>query len=320
MIKIFDTTLRDGEQTPGVSLTPDKKLRIAKMLDEANVDIIEGGFASVSEGDFQALKLMAKENLNAEVCSMTRANIQDIDTAIKTEVSGIHLVVPTSKIHLEYKLRKSMDEVLNLTQKANLPMPKLYIIPSDTPNAFATGRNPHHAAVAVTSGILKLLNKDELEGVLGHELSHIKHRDILISSIVATVVGAIMMLAHMARWMAIFGGFRRSDEDSSGIFELLAMIIIAPIAAVLIQLAISRAREYSADEGSAKITGKPLSLASALEKLEAYSKRIPMDVNPSTAHMFIVNPLKGKDILALFSTHPPVEKRIERLRKLAYAY
>jgi len=210
--------------------------------------------------------------------------------------------------------------VLNLTQKANLPMPKLYIIPSDTPNAFATGRNPHHAAVAVTSGILKLLNKDELEGVLGHELSHIKHRDILISSIVATVVGAIMMLAHMARWMAIFGGFRRSDEDSSGIFELLAMIIIAPIAAVLIQLAISRAREYSADEGSAKITGKPLSLASALEKLEAYSKRIPMDVNPSTAHMFIVNPLKGKDILALFSTHPPVEKRIERLRKLAYAY
>jgi len=208
--------------------------------------------------------------------------------------------------------------VAELTSKASLPMPKVYIMENDTPNAFATGRNPDHAAVAVTSGILRILSKQELMGVIGHELSHIKHRDILISTIAATMAGAISMLASMARWGAIFGG-GRSDEDEGGggnfLFVLL-FTMVASIAAMLIQMAISRSREYLADEGGAHLA-HPLSLAKALEKLEVASQRIPMEANPSTAHMFIVNPLRGGGVLSLFSTHPPIEERIARLEEMA---
>ena len=202
--------------------------------------------------------------------------------------------------------------VERLAQKAGLPTPKIYVIPQDSPNAFATGRDPEHAVVAVTQGILRLMNDEELEGVLAHELSHVKHRDILISSIAATLAGAIMMLASMARWAAIFGGFSRDDDDG-GIFGLLFMMFLAPFAAVLIQMAISRTREYSADASAAQITGTPYGLANALEKLGKASRRIPMQANPSTAHMFIVNPLSGRALMKLFSTHPPLEERIRRL-------
>ncbi|KAA0257688.1 zinc metalloprotease HtpX [Deferribacter autotrophicus] len=209
--------------------------------------------------------------------------------------------------------------VRRLTQKAGMPMPKIYIIDTPTPNAFATGRNPSHAAVAVTTGILHLLNEDELEGVLGHELAHIYGRDILISTIAASVAGAVMMLADWARWAFIFGGFRSDDDENPGgaIGALIAMLI-APIAAILIQMAISRSREYLADERGAKLSGKPLALASALEKIAYGVQAAPMNANPATAHMFIMNPLRGRDILSLFSTHPPIEERIKRLRKLAY--
>jgi len=208
--------------------------------------------------------------------------------------------------------------VKTLTLKAGLPMPRVYIIPTDTPNAFATGRNENHAAVAVTEGILRILNRDELEGVLAHELTHIKNRDILISSIAATIAGAIMMLANMAQWAAIFGGARSDDDEGNagGIIGLLLMAILAPIAATLIQMAISRSREYMADEGGAKISGKPYGLASALEKLAQASHIVPMEANPSTAHMFIVNPLSGRALMNLFSTHPPIEERIARLRRM----
>jgi len=202
------------------------------------------------------------------------------------------------------------------SQKARLPMPKVYIIPTNTPNAFATGRNPNHAAVAATYGILKILNDDELEGVISHELTHIKNRDILTASVVATIAGAISMLAFMARWAAIFGGYGR-DNNRGGGLGLLVAAIVAPIAAMLIQLAISRSREYAADEGSAKISHKPLALAQALKKLQYANKRIPLEANPSTAHLFIVNPLRGGGLTSLFSTHPPVEERIARLRNLA---
>jgi heat shock protein HtpX len=204
-----------------------------------------------------------------------------------------------------------------LVNKASLPMPKVYIVENDTPNAFATGRNPEHAAVAVTSGILKILSKDELMGVIGHELSHIQHRDILISSIAATIAGAISMLASMARWGAIFG-FGRSDDDEGGgnILFVLLFTMVASIAAMLIQMAISRSREYLADEGGAHLS-HPLSLAKALGKLEVGAQRIPMDANPSTAHMFIVNPLRGGGVLSLFSTHPPIEERIAKLEEMA---
>lgn len=202
------------------------------------------------------------------------------------------------------------------SQKARLPMPKVYIIPTNTPNAFATGRNPNHAAVAATYGILKILNDDELEGVISHELTHIKNRDILTASVVATIAGAISMLAFMARWTAIFGGYGR-DNNRGGGLGLLVAAIVAPIAAMLIQLAISRSREYAADEGSAKISHKPLALAQALKKLQYANKRIPLEANPSTAHLFIVNPLRGGGLTSLFSTHPPVEERIARLRNLA---
>ncbi len=208
--------------------------------------------------------------------------------------------------------------VRKLAERAKLPMPKLYIIPSSSPNAFATGRGPHHAAVAVTEGALNLLNKEELMGVLGHELGHVKHRDILIGSVAATVAGAIMIVASMARWAAIFGGFGRAeDEEGGSIIGLIAVAILAPIAAMLIQLAISRTREYEADKAGAKFSGNPLYLANALEKLDAYSKSVPLNAQPSTAHMFIVNPLKGKTLMNLFSTHPPIEERIKRLKEMA---
>ena len=207
--------------------------------------------------------------------------------------------------------------VRNLALKASLPMPRVFIIPEETPNAFATGRNEKHAVVAVTEGIMKILKKEELEGVIAHELSHIKNKDILISSIAATIAGAISMLATAAQWAAIFGGGRSGDEDNGGgIIGLIAMAIFAPLAAAVIQMAISRSREYLADAGGASITKNPYGLASALEKLTKASQVIPMDVKPSTAHLFIVNPLSGKAFMKLFSTHPPLSERIARLRSM----
>ena len=212
--------------------------------------------------------------------------------------------------------------VRELAGRAGLPMPRVYVIPEETPNAFATGRNPEHAAVAVTQGIRRILDKRELAGVLGHELSHVKHRDILISSIAATLAGAISYLAYMAQWAAIFGGGSRDrEEGGSNIFSLLFMMIVAPIAAMLIQMAVSRSREYMADEGGAKVSGDPLALASALRKLEMGAQNIPLQVSNatanSTAHMFIVNPLTGAGLAKLFSTHPPMEERIARLEAMA---
>jgi len=206
------------------------------------------------------------------------------------------------------------EMVQRLTQQAGLPMPKLYVIPQQAPNAFATGRNPEHAVVAVTEGLLKIMDRDEVMGVLAHELAHVKNRDILIGSVAATMAGAIMVLATMARWSAIFGGGSRDEEGGGGFIGLIAMSIIAPLAAMIVQMAISRSREYLADATGARFAGHPEGLAQALEKLGAYSKRLPMDANPSTAHMFIVNPLSGKSMLSLFSTHPPLEERIARLR------
>jgi heat shock protein HtpX len=211
---------------------------------------------------------------------------------------------------------KIFEIVRKLTKEAHLPMPKLYLIPSQTPNAFATGRNPQHAAVAVTQGILDMLNDDELEGVLSHELSHVMNRDILIASIAATLAGAIFLLANIARFSAIFGGFggRRRDGNLIG---LLIVSIVAPLAALLIQLAISRSEEFRADRRGALLSKKPLSLASALKKLQAMSQKRPLAANPTTAHMFIVNPLRGGGISALFSTHPSVEQRVKRLEEIA---
>jgi heat shock protein HtpX len=206
--------------------------------------------------------------------------------------------------------------VRSIATQANLPMPKVYIIPADSPNAFATGRNPQHAAVAVTSGILRILDEDELEGVLSHEMAHIRNRDILIGSIVATIAGAISMLAHMAQFAAIFGG-SRDEENRGGGLALLFMAIIAPIAALMIQMAISRSREYQADKNGAGFIHKPLSLANALKKLSYASRRVPLNAQPSTAHLFIVNPLSGGGLVNLFSTHPPLEERISRLEELA---
>ncbi|MBU0575219.1 MAG: zinc metalloprotease HtpX [Proteobacteria bacterium] len=207
--------------------------------------------------------------------------------------------------------------VKNLALKASLPMPHVYIIPGDAPNAFATGRDEHHAVVAVTEGILRILDRDELEGVISHELTHIKNRDMLIGSIAATLAGTIVMLAHMAQWAAIFGGASRDDEEGGGgIIGLILMAVLAPIAAAIIQMAISRSREYLADAGGAKISGKPYDLAGALEKLSRASRAIPMKANPSTAHMFIVNPLTRRSLMNLFSTHPPIEERIARLRSM----
>ncbi len=204
--------------------------------------------------------------------------------------------------------------VEELARNANLPMPKVYIMPEDSPNAFATGRNPEHAVVAVTEGLLNIMDREELKGVIAHELSHVKDRDILIGSIAATLAGAIMVLASMARWSAIFGGGSSDDEGGLGFIGLIVMSIIAPIAAMIVQMAVSRSREYLADSEGAKVAGHPEGLARALEKLGAYSERRPMNANPSTAHMFIVNPLSGGSLMKLFSTHPPLEERIARLR------
>lgn len=200
-----------------------------------------------------------------------------------------------------------------LCARTGIPLPRLYVIPSESPNAFATGRNPQHASVAVTQGALKLLNEQELTGVLAHELAHVKNRDILISSIAATMAGAIMWISQMARFAAIFGGSRDSDDDGGGILGFLVMIIVAPIAALLIQLYISRTREFLADASGAQAAGDPRGLASALRKLEDYSKRVPMNASPSSAHMFIMHPFSGRSLMNLFSTHPPTRKRIERL-------
>lgn len=204
--------------------------------------------------------------------------------------------------------------VEQLCQKAGLPMPELYIIPQEAPNAFATGRNPDNAVVALTQGLIRYMNRDELAGVIAHELGHIKNRDMLIQTVAATMAGAVMMLASLARWSAIFGGIGGDDEEG-GILGLLVMSIIAPLAAMLIQMAISRSREYLADSTSAQITGNSEGLAQALEKLGAYSKQIPMKAEPATAHMFITNPLSGQSLSHLFSTHPPIEKRVARLSR-----
>ena len=213
--------------------------------------------------------------------------------------------------------------VSDLATRAGLPMPKVYLIPEETPNAFATGRNPQHAAVAVTQGIRRILNKRELAGVLGHELSHVVNRDILVSTIAATLAGAISYMAQMAQWAMIFGGNRDRDDEGGGsnIFGLIVMMIVAPLAAMLIQMAVSRSREYGADAGGAKITGDPLALASALKKLHIGSQQIPLQASPAaanaTAHMFIVSPLTGRSMAALFSTHPPMEERVRRLEEMA---
>jgi heat shock protein HtpX len=204
--------------------------------------------------------------------------------------------------------------VATLARNAGLPMPRVYVIPQETPNAFATGRNPDHAVVAVTEGLLRLMSRDELMGVLAHEMAHVKNRDILIGSIAATLAGAIMMLANMARWSALFGGPRNDEEGGSSGLGLIVLSILAPFAAMLIQMAISRSREYLADATGAQFAGKPEGLASALEKLGAYNHRLPMQSHPSTAHMFIVNPLSGRSLMSLFSTHPPIEERVARLR------
>ena len=212
--------------------------------------------------------------------------------------------------------------VSQLAQRANLPMPRVYVIPEPMPNAFATGRDPQHSAVAVTEGIMQMLSRDELEGVIAHELAHIKHRDILISSVAAVLAGALTGLAHMLQWTLMFGGMGGHSDDEEGgnplgIIGALAMMILAPIAAMLIQMAISRSREYEADRGGAEICGRPMSLANALLKLERGAQMMPMQVNPATAHMYIVNPLSGQALAGLFSTHPPTQERVARLQELA---
>jgi len=212
------------------------------------------------------------------------------------------------------QLPRVYQVVERLTQKAGLPLPRIYVIPSESPNAFATGRNPHHASVAVTQGILNLLNDEELEGVLAHELGHVNNRDILISSIAATIAGAI---TYVSRFAFFFGGGDREERRGGGL-AALAMMILAPLAAMLIQLAVSRSREYQADETGAHLTGNPYALASALGKLDAFSKRLPLQASPSTAHLFIVQPFLGMNVGSLFSTHPPIAKRIERLTGRPY--
>ncbi len=200
-----------------------------------------------------------------------------------------------------------------LAQQGGLPIPRVYVIPDASPNAFATGRNPQHAAVAATEGILRLLDEQELEGVISHELAHVKHRDILISSVAATIAATIMMVARMAQFAAFFGGGSRDDREGSNPIALLAMVILAPLAAMLIQTAISRSREFAADRGGAEIAGTPYGLANALRKLDMAARRVPLDANPATAHMFIVKLFTGGGLLSLFSTHPPTEQRIQAL-------
>jgi heat shock protein HtpX len=206
--------------------------------------------------------------------------------------------------------------VRRLATRAGVPMPRVYLIPTDQPNAFATGRNPEHAVVAVTEGIMRILDDDELEGVLAHELAHVTNRDILISTIAATLAGAITYLAHMAQWAAIFGGGRHDDDDAPSPVVMILMAVVAPIAAMLVQLAVSRSREFQADATGARLAGRTWGLSKALEKLEIAKEAAPMNANPATAHLFIVNPLSGQALMNLFSTHPPLEERIARLRKM----
>ena len=208
--------------------------------------------------------------------------------------------------------------VQGLAMRAQMPMPRIYIIPTEAPNAFATGRDPEHAAIAATHGILRILNEEELEGVMAHELAHVRNRDTLISTVAATLAGVIVMLARMAMWMPYFsgGGGRDNEDRGGGALGFLFLAILAPIAATLIQLAISRSREFHADESAARLTHKPYALASALQKLEMWAARLPMEANPATSHLFIVNPLRGDVLFKLFSTHPPIEERIARLRAL----
>src|SRR5713101_8170220 len=207
--------------------------------------------------------------------------------------------------------------VHRLATRAGIPMPRVYLIPSETPNAFATGRNPQHAVVAVTEGIMRILDEEELEGVLAHELSHVKNRDVLISTVAATLAGAITYLAHMAQWAAMFGGRSSNDDERGGNpLGLILMAVLAPLAAMLVQLAVSRAREFQADATGARVAGRPRGLAQALEKLERANEVAPMAANPSTAHLFIVNPLGRNVLMRLFSTHPPIEERIARLRAM----
>src|SRR6184192_2633666 len=225
----------------------------------------------------------------------------------------IALAMYNAKPVTREQLPRVYNVVERMTQRIGLPMPKIYVIPNDSPNAFATGRNPSHASVAVTEGILNLLDDEELEGVLAHELGHVRNRDILISSIAATVAGAITYVSEIGRWGMIFGGYERDrDSRGGGGFGALLMLLLAPVAAALIQLAVSRSREYQADETGAHFTGNPYALASALSKLDAYSKRLPLQATPSTAHLFIVQPFLG-GFGGLFMTHPPIAKRIERL-------
>jgi heat shock protein HtpX len=208
--------------------------------------------------------------------------------------------------------------VRTLVQRSGMPMPKVYIIPEETPNAFATGRNPEHAVVAVTQGIMRILTREELAGVVAHELAHIKHRDMLTGTIVATIAGAISMLAQMAQWAMIFGGRRDDNEEGSNPVVAIVMMIVAPIAAMIVQMAISRTREYEADKGGAQLAGNPSGLANALLKLDQASQVVPMtDAKPATAHMFIVNPLTGGGLMTLFSTHPPIAERVKRLKEMA---
>jgi heat shock protein HtpX len=205
-----------------------------------------------------------------------------------------------------------------LAQKAGLPMPKVYVIPDASPNAFATGRNPQHAAVAATEGIMQALAPHELEGVIAHELAHVRHRDILISSVAATIAAAVMMVARMAMYAGMFAGGRDDREGGSNPIAHIAMMIFAPVAAMMIQMAISRSREFAADAGAARITGNPHALADALRKIDAIARRVPLDANPATAHMFIVKPFSGQGLMSLFSTHPPTEARVQALLKGAY--
>jgi len=221
---------------------------------------------------------------------------------------------PVSETENPQVYRRLAPLVAGLCRRMDLPMPKLWVIPEDSPNAFATGRNPKHASVAVTAGLLRLLDDTELQGVIAHELGHVRNRDILISSIAATLAAAITFVARMAFW---FGGRRDSEEDSGSALGGLFMLIVAPIAALLIQMAISRTREYAADATASGAAGHPFGLISALKKLDAYARHIPMDASPATAHMFIVMPLGGGGLLRLFSTHPPIEQRIRRLESLA---
>jgi len=210
----------------------------------------------------------------------------------------------------------SMTE--EMTGRAGLPMPKLYLIRGEQPNAFATGRNPENAAVAVTESIVSLLSRDELRGVIAHELAHIRNRDILVATVAATMAGAITLLANMAQWAFIFGGGRSSDDEGGNPIAAIAMIIVMPLAATLVQLAVSRQREFLADAGGAEMSGNPLSLASALKRLQTASRQIPMNASPATAHLFIVNPFSARGLAKLFSTHPPMEERVARLERMVY--